>query len=139
MRAKIVILLIPAAAAAGSVLAATQDLSWHTIDGGGTMVSAGGKFSVSGTIGQPDAGFVMSGGAFQLTGGFWAAMNAPAATGDCNADGLVDLADHATLSDCLNGPQASAEGVSCACFDFDGNGTVDLLDFAQFQVVRGDP
>ena len=35
------------------------DLSWHTIDGGGGT-STGGVYSVSGTIGQPDAG-AMSG------------------------------------------------------------------------------
>ena len=35
------------------------DLSWFTIDGGGG-ISTGGDFSLSGTIGQPDAG-VLSG------------------------------------------------------------------------------
>jgi hypothetical protein len=54
------------------VLARAQNYSidWHTIDGGGGT-STGGVYSVSGTIGQPDAG-VMSGGPFTLTGGFWA-------------------------------------------------------------------
>ncbi|MFN0138315.1 MAG: hypothetical protein ACKVS9_19605 [Phycisphaerae bacterium] len=46
------------------------DVPWHTIDGGGEMFSTGGAFSVGGTIGQPDAG-VMTGGVFELTGGFW--------------------------------------------------------------------
>lgn len=45
------------------------DFSWSTIDGGGTL-SYGGGFEVYGTIGQPDAG-VLSGGAFEVTGGFW--------------------------------------------------------------------
>ena len=45
-------------------------IDWSTIDdGGGT--STGGVYSVSGTIGQPDAGGVMSSGNFSLTGGFW--------------------------------------------------------------------
>ena len=45
-----------------------------TIDGGGgTSTSA--VYSVSGTIGQPDAG-VMSGGDFTLTGGFWGVVTA---------------------------------------------------------------
>jgi len=43
-------------------------IPWHTI-GGGT--STGGVFSVSGTLGQSDAGEPMSGGNFSLTGGFW--------------------------------------------------------------------
>ena len=49
------------------------DLSWYTIDGGGVMFStdAGGEYELSGTIGQPDAGGPMTGGEFELTGGFW--------------------------------------------------------------------
>jgi hypothetical protein len=46
-------------------------IDWHTIDGGGGT-SSGGNFSVSGTIGQPDASAQpMTGGGFSLTGGFW--------------------------------------------------------------------
>jgi hypothetical protein len=48
--------------------AQTYALDWQTIGGGGT--STGGVYSVSGTIGQPDAG-TMNGGAYSLTGGFW--------------------------------------------------------------------
>lgn len=39
-----------------------------TIDGGG--ISSGGEYILRGTIGQPDAG-VMSGGQYELLGGFW--------------------------------------------------------------------
>jgi len=45
-------------------------IDWHTIDGGGGT-SSGGIYSVSGTIGQPDAGTLMTGGSFTLQGGFW--------------------------------------------------------------------
>lgn len=45
-------------------------IDWYTIDGGGGT-SAGGNFSLSGTIGQPDAGVTMTNGTFSLTGGFW--------------------------------------------------------------------
>jgi hypothetical protein len=57
----------------GLVAAASGQFSivWHTIDGGGGT-SAGGGFSVSGTIGQPDAGGPMTSGTFAVTGGFWA-------------------------------------------------------------------
>ncbi len=41
-----------------------------TIDTGGGQ-SAGGDFSVTGTIGQADASKIVSGGNFSLTGGFW--------------------------------------------------------------------
>lgn len=46
------------------------DLTWNTIDGGGATFSTGGSYSLGGTIGQPDAGS-MSGGTYQLAGGFW--------------------------------------------------------------------
>jgi hypothetical protein len=45
-------------------------INWHTIDGGGGT-STGGVYSVSGTLGQPDAGGPMTGGNYSLTGGFW--------------------------------------------------------------------
>jgi len=51
-------------------LAQSYSIDWFTIDGGGGT-STSGVFSVSGTIGQPDAGGPMAGGNFSLTGGFW--------------------------------------------------------------------
>ena len=58
---------------AGLCLTALAQLAvpWHTIAGGGG-VSTGGVYSVSGTIGQPDAGEPLTGGPFSVTGGFWA-------------------------------------------------------------------
>ena len=53
----------------GMGLAQQYSIDWFTVDGGGGT-STGGVFSVSGTIGQPDAG-TMSGGSFTLSGGFW--------------------------------------------------------------------
>ena len=44
-------------------------IGWFTVDGGGGT-STGGVYSVSGTIGQPDAG-KMSGGSYTIEGGFW--------------------------------------------------------------------
>jgi len=55
-------------------------IDWSTIDGGGGT-STGGVYSVSGTIGQPDAG-TKSGGNYTLQGGFWgivAALQTPGA------------------------------------------------------------
>jgi hypothetical protein len=49
-------------------------IDWFTIDGGGGT-STGGVYSVSGTIGQPDAG-TMSGGTYSLVGGFWGIVSA---------------------------------------------------------------
>ena len=60
--------------------AQNYSIDWSTIDGGGGT-STGGVYSVTGTIGQPDAG-AMSGGNFTLDGGFWgivAAIQTPGA------------------------------------------------------------
>ena len=67
--------LVSAAAYAGDL-----NLNWFTVAGGGGT-STGGIYSVSGTIGQPDAG-AMSGGSYALVGGFWgiiAAVQTPGA------------------------------------------------------------
>ncbi len=61
--------------------AQNYSIDWSTIDGGG-CTSTGGVYSVSGTIGQPDAGATMSGGSYSLDGGFWsliAAVQTPGA------------------------------------------------------------
>lgn len=51
------------------------DLTWNSIDGGGATFSTGGGYSLGGTIGQADAG-ASSGGAYALSGGFWAGIPA---------------------------------------------------------------
>ncbi len=48
----------------------TYTIAWYTIDGGGAMNLSGGTYTLSGAIGQPDAGS-MSGGTYKLNGGFW--------------------------------------------------------------------
>ena len=47
-------------------------LDWSTINAGGGT-SSGGRFALSGTIGQPDAG-ILSGGSLKLEGGFWSSV-----------------------------------------------------------------
>jgi hypothetical protein len=63
------------------VLAPAQySIDWISIDAGGGT-STGGVYTISGIIGQPDAG-TMTGGNFALAGGFWsiiAAIQTPAA------------------------------------------------------------
>src|SRR5262245_48273292 len=63
-----------------SACAQPYSIDWYTIDGGGGT-STGGVYTVSGTIGQPDAGR-MSGGTYTVDGGFWgiiAAIQTPGA------------------------------------------------------------
>ncbi len=54
---------------AGDALA-QYSIDWYKI-AGGAGTSTGGVYSVSGAIGQPDAGGAMTGGNYSLTGGFW--------------------------------------------------------------------
>jgi hypothetical protein len=60
-------------AAAGSLLAGNLAISEWTVDGGGgKSTSADGRFSLSGTAGQPDAGAMADyTGHFAVAGGFW--------------------------------------------------------------------
>lgn len=84
---------------------AQYTLDWWTVDGGGGT-STGGVYSVTGTIGQPDAGPVLSGGPFTLTGGFWsiiAAVQTPGAP-------YLSVFRTATNSVVVSWPLAGAEG-----------------------------
>ena len=51
--------------------AQTYSIDWYKIAGGGGT-STGGVYSVSGTVGQQDAGGPMTNGQYSVTGGFWA-------------------------------------------------------------------
>jgi len=59
----------------GVLVAQSYSINWFTVDGGGGT-STGGVYSVSGTIGQPDAGGPMTNGQYSVTGGFWALPSA---------------------------------------------------------------
>ena len=50
--------------------AQTYSIDWSKIAGGGGT-STGGVYSVSGTIGQPEAGGALTNGQYSVTGGFW--------------------------------------------------------------------
>lgn len=55
--------------------AQTYSIDWFTLDGGGTSTGGpmiGINYSVSGTIGRPDAGATLTNGQYSVTGGFWA-------------------------------------------------------------------
>ena len=54
-----------------TALAQPYSIDWYTVDGGGGT-STGGSYTLSGTIGQPDAAATtLSGGSYTLQGGFW--------------------------------------------------------------------
>jgi len=54
--------------------AQSYSIDWYKVSGGGGT-STGGVYTVSGTIGQPDASGAMSGGHDMVTGGYWAMIN----------------------------------------------------------------
>jgi hypothetical protein len=66
----IVAALLAVLLSAPGVVAQTYEVTWHTVDGGGTVTAAGGGYEASGTIGQPDAADP-TGGDYLVTGGFW--------------------------------------------------------------------
>ena len=63
------LLLIIAVLMPTAFASAEYSIPWYTIDGGGGA-SSGGPYQVTGTIGQPDAGY-HDGGQYELLGGFW--------------------------------------------------------------------
>jgi len=70
-------LVVAAAPAVRAQTGGAYDLSWNTMDPGGAIGVAGGAYSLGGTVAQIDAG-VHSGGAYVVTGGFWAGVSDPA-------------------------------------------------------------
>jgi hypothetical protein len=112
----------------GAHLANSEELTidWWTVDGGGEMWGYGDEFELSGTIGQPDAG-VMTGGDFELIGGFWPALGAPTVCpGDLNCDGQIDFGDINPFVIYLSNYGAwltEFPGCNPLNGDIDGNGT----------------
>ncbi len=68
----LVALLILVVLSVTVALAAPQafSLPWWTVDSGGGA-SQGGGYTLTGTIGQPEAGTLLSGNVYTLAGGFW--------------------------------------------------------------------
>jgi hypothetical protein len=58
-----------------TVGAQSYSVNWYTIDaGGGTSTNS--AYAVTGTIGQPDAGAVLTDGFYKVNGGFWSVIAA---------------------------------------------------------------
>jgi len=60
------------------LFAQPYSIDWYKIAGGGGTSTGGPvtgtNYSVSGTIGQPDASAAMTGGQYSVTGGFWSLL-----------------------------------------------------------------
>ncbi len=57
-----------------AVQAQSYTIDWYKVGGGGGT-STSSLYSVTGTIGQPDASSAITGGGFSVTGGFWSLIN----------------------------------------------------------------
>ena len=58
--------------------AQSYSINWFTVSGGGGTsagTNSGAVYAVSGSIGQPAASGVMTGGGYSLTGGFWSLIS----------------------------------------------------------------
>ena len=51
-------------------------LPWQRVAGGGGTAGDGERFTLSGTIGQTEAGTMSDGGALTLSGGYWGGADA---------------------------------------------------------------
>ena len=113
--------LLPILAALALTAAAhAQSIDWRTIDCGGST-STGGTLTLSGTIGQPDAGGLFTGGTFTLNGGYWAGVFC---TADFNNSGSVNVQD---IFDFL-----AAWFVSDPRADFNGVNGINVQDIFDF-------
>jgi len=123
----------------GSGVAQDFAISWSTLDGGGAgpaNASAGGGYTLSGALGQPDARNhpePMTGGAYSMTGGFWVIPECPAIPADYDGDCDVDAADLAFFDTCWSGPNVPQWGPGCAGVLLDSDADVDQDDFGVFQ------
>jgi hypothetical protein len=113
------------------------DMSWFTIDCGG-QTSDASSFELSGTIGQPDA-VTMAGGGFELSGGFWALVDASGCgSADFNCDGDIGTdADIEAFFACLGGHCPALPCPASADFNADGDIGTDSDIEAFFRVLGG--
>ncbi len=114
------------------------EVSWHSIDGGGTMSATFGDYTLSGTIGQCDASELLSGGTYTLTGGFWTmdVSSSEWLPGDMNCDGFVGFADiNPFVLALVDGEMSYAQQYPDCDFmnaDVNGSGTVGFDDINPF-------
>jgi hypothetical protein len=75
MKPKFILLLLAGLLGAFSgARAQSYSINWYKVAGGGGT-STSTTYTVSGTIGQPDASGAMTGGNYSLTGGFWSLIS----------------------------------------------------------------
>jgi len=61
----------------------------------------------------------------------------PVPRGDCDCSGAIEMSDVASFCECLTGSSVFWRIDGCGCVDLDGDGDIDLRDFAMFQASYG--
>jgi len=102
----------------GNAAGSQYILDWHTMDGGGST-SSGGRYALTGTIGQPDAAYSV-GGRYELLGGFW--PGGPLC--------IVNFDDFAIFAEWWLEPNCSEENNWCSGADLNHSDGVDILDLS---------
>jgi hypothetical protein len=128
--------------ALGLSATAQYSLDWFTLDDG-SATSAGSGYSLTGTIGQPDAG-AMTGGNYALAGGFWGLYSLPDESsgieGDVSpraqANGVVSVTDWVQVGRFVAGLDAASVGAEfqradCAPRATLGDGRLTVSDWVQ--------
>jgi hypothetical protein len=116
-------LSVGAALSAAASASAQLSINWCTIDGGGGT-SAGGVYTLSGTIAQPDAG-TLGNASLQCNGGYWSVPLQPSCYADCDQSGSLNVNDFVCFQSRFAGANSYA--------DCDQSGTLNVNDFVCFQ------
>jgi hypothetical protein len=121
-------ILLAAVGGLASVSVGQVEMTWHTVDGGGGPMTGVG-LSLEGTTGQHDAG-VLSGGGFELSGGFWGFAEQAACYANCDgstATPALNVLDFACFLNAFASEQAYAN-----CDESTTAPVLNVQDFACF-------
>ena len=107
---------------------ASPEMPWSSIDGGSARM-AGAGYTLTGTVGQHDAGGEATGNGYSLRGGYWQIVRSAGALGCNQADlaqpyGVLDLADISAFVNAFTSGDLFA--------DLNDDGVLDLSDISAF-------
>jgi hypothetical protein len=126
MRRSLILAAAGALLASAPAMAQIASLTWRTIDGGGET-STGGGYTLSGTIGQADAG-TLSGFGYEMLGGFWGGIGGSAQCyPNCDGSTTVPVLTVLDFSCFLNRFFAGDPYANC-----DGSTTAPVLNVQDF-------
>lgn len=113
---------------------AGETIDWQVMAGGGTVASGGG-YTVEGTLGQPVAGLVGTGGT-EVHQGYWQDFSVPTSccvgtTGNVDMVGIIDISDLSLLIAYLTVPSPGKPSLPCYQeANLNVEGIIDLSDLS---------